>query len=134
MSPTTAPTAVTGGSSWLTLIIPLIFMVAPLLALIPGFLAKNKGYSFPAFYVPAIFVFLPMLIAAIVVRKKPGYVRAVNTQYPNTQGLQPPVNYKYSERPISNEEKMERLAVLLEQGFITTEEYETQKRKLETSN
>ena len=40
-------------------------------ALIPARIGERKGYSFAVFYVFGLFAFLPALITALVVKKRP---------------------------------------------------------------
>ncbi len=80
---------------------------AAILGLIPGFIAKSKGYSFGAWWLYGFLIFIVAIIHVLFI--------------PNKKNI---------EQRIINE--LERYKKLFEEGIITEEEFESKKEELKT--
>ena len=92
-----------------------IIMIAALsfLAIIPARVARDKGYSYGAFYAFGFFFFLPALIVALLVQDK-GDTAAREARQSATSSADLLLKYKQ----------------LLDCGGITQEEFDSKKREL----
>ena len=80
---------------------------AAILGLIPGFIAKSKGYSFSAWWLYGFLIFIVAIIHVLFI--------------PNKKNI---------EQKIIND--LERYKKLFEEGIITEEEFEAKKEELKT--
>jgi len=80
---------------------------AAILGLIPGFIAKNKGYSFAVWWLYGFLIFIVAIIHVLFI--------------PNKKNI---------EQKIIND--LERYKKLFEEGIITEEEFESKKEELKT--
>ena len=80
---------------------------AAILGLIPGFIAKSKGYSFSAWWLYGFLIFIVAIIHVLFI--------------PNKKNI---------EQKIIND--LERYKKLFEEGIITEEEFESKKEELKT--
>ena len=87
------------------LLIMLFF--AAILGLIPGFIAKSKGYSFGAWWLYGFLIFIVAIIHVLFI--------------PNKKNI---------EQKVINE--LERYKKLLEEGIISEEDFEAKKEELKT--
>lgn len=87
------------------LLIMLFF--AAILGLIPGFIAKSKGYSFGAWWLYGFLIFIAAIIHVLFI--------------PNKKNI---------EQKVINE--LERYKKLLEEGIISEEDFEAKKEELKT--
>lgn len=87
------------------LLIMLFF--AAILGLIPGFIAKSKGYSFGAWWLYGFLIFIAAIIHVLFI--------------PNKKNI---------EQKVTNE--LERYKKLLEEGIISEEDFEAKKEELKT--
>ena len=78
---------------------------AAILGLIPGFIAKSKGYSFGAWWLYGFLIFIVAIIHVLVI--------------PNKKNI---------EQKVINE--LERYKKLFEEGIITEEEFDSKKEEL----
>ena len=78
---------------------------AAILGLIPGFIAKSKGYSFGAWWLYGFLIFIIAIIHVLVI--------------PNKKNI---------EQKVINE--LERYKKLFEEGIITEEEFDSKKEEL----
>lgn len=89
------------------------------IALIPANIAKKKGYSFAGFFIMGIFFFLLGLIVSLCLDDK--------TVQPNDIIIQKPDNYNSS---VADEIK--KFKELMDNGVISSEEFEAKKKELLT--
>ena len=89
------------------------------IALIPANIAKKKGYSFAGFFIMGIFFFLIGLIVSLCLDDK--------TVQPNDIIIQKPDNYNSS---VADEIK--KFKELMDNGVISSEEFEAKKKELLT--
>lgn len=89
------------------------------IALIPANIAKKKGYSFAGFFIMGIFFFLLGLIVSLCLDDK--------TVQPNDIIIQKPDNYNSS---VADEIK--KFKELMDNGVISSEEFEAKKKDLLT--
>ena len=80
---------------------------AAILGLIPGFIAKSKGYSFSAWWLYGFLIFIAAIIHVLFI--------------PNKKNI---------EQKVINE--LERYKKLLEEGIISEEDFEAKKEELKT--
>ena len=80
---------------------------AAILGLIPGFIAKSKGYSFGAWWLYGFLIFIVAIIHVLFI--------------PNKKNI---------EQKVINE--LERYKKLLEEGIISEEDFEAKKEELKT--
>ena len=80
---------------------------AAILGLIPGFIAKSKGYSFGAWWLYGFLIFIAAIIHVLFI--------------PNKKNI---------EQKVINE--LERYKKLLEEGIISEEDFEAKKEELKT--
>lgn len=80
---------------------------AAILGLIPGFIAKSKGYSFGAWWLYGFLIFIAAIIHVLFI--------------PNKKNI---------EQKVTNE--LERYKKLLEEGIISEEDFEAKKEELKT--
>ena len=78
---------------------------AAILGLIPGFIAKSKGYSFGAWWLYGFLIFIVAIIHVLVI--------------PNKKNI---------EQKVIND--LERYKKLFEEGIITEEEFDSKKEEL----
>lgn len=78
---------------------------AAILGLIPGFIAKSKGYSFGAWWLYGFLIFIVAIIHVLVI--------------PNKKNI---------EQKVINE--LEKYKKLFEEGIITEEEFDSKKEEL----
>ncbi len=81
------------------------YFFAAILGLIPGFIAKSKGYSFGAWWLYGFLIFIVAIIHVLVI--------------PNKKNI---------EQKVINE--LERYKKLFEEGIITEEEFDSKKEEL----
>lgn len=89
------------------------------IALIPANIAKKKGYSFAGFFIMGIFFFLIGLIVSLCLDDK--------TVQPNDIIIQKSDNYNSS---VADEIK--KFKELMDNGVISSEEFEAKKKELLT--
>lgn len=89
------------------------------IALIPANIAKKKGYSFAGFFIMGIFFFLIGLIVSLCLDDK--------TVQPNDIIIQKSDNYNSS---VADEIK--KFEELMDNGVISSEEFEAKKKELLT--
>lgn len=137
-------------STYMIIIVVISLGVAVGLAFIPAALARNKGYSYGAFWVFGFFLFLPALITVLCLQDKnaPAYYppqQPYQNYQPPYQGgyqqppyqpgyQQPPYQPPYQQPPVQPavnlQEELQKLWNMKEQGQLTEEEFEAAKKKL----
>ncbi len=111
-------------------------VIAAGLGLIPAYIAKNKGYSFAAWWFYGWMLFIVAIIHVNLIPDKnaqqPSNVQDSNPQYQQPNQYQQQYS-QYQRSPVSPQsaaDELKKYKELLDEGVLTEEEFKTKKEQL----